>query len=97
MRLEKKMFLSNILVLVSALVALVLMCIAVIAAFEDPLEKGLKGQIPNHHWWETYLSNTYWTVLLIGVLVCFGLILADRKQQRERRIEAEQGRQDSRG
>lgn len=133
---------------------------AVIAAFEDPLEKGLKGQIPNHHWWETYLSNTYWTVLLIGVLVCFGLILvllvvsyistkrlnrmimkpvnalvagaerirdgnleepieykgemefenvclafnvmqnrilADRKQQRERRIEAEQGRQDSRG
>ena len=48
---------------------------AVIAAFEDPLEKGLKGQIPNHHWWETYLSNTYWTVLLIGVLVCFGLIL----------------------
>lgn len=49
MRLEKKMFLSNILVLVSALVALVLMCIAVIAAFEDPLEKGLKGQIPNHH------------------------------------------------
>ena len=75
MRLEKKMFLSNILVLVSALVALVLMCIAVIAAFEDPLEKGLKGQIPNHHWWETYLSNTYWTVLLIGVLVCFGLIL----------------------
>ena len=75
MSLEKKMFLSNILVLVSALVALVLMCIAVIAAFEDPLEKGLKGQIPNHHWWETYLSNTYWTVLLIGVLVCFGLIL----------------------
>lgn len=75
MRLEKKMFRSNILVLASAFLALILLCIAVIAAFEDPLERGLVGQVPDHHWWETYLSNTYWTVLLIGILVSFGLIL----------------------